>query len=184
MILVSALLGALVLVIALIVFLYNQLSGLRTMVREGWRGVDMQLKRRADLVPRLIESVSGYMLNERDLLDHVTELRTKSMLDHEPLEKQEAENALTGGLARLFAVVESYPDIKADRHFRDLQRQLAEIESQIQLTRRFYNGTVRNLNIAIQTFPSYLVARWFAFKTASFFEILQPAEGALPKVKC
>ena len=152
------------------------------MVHEGWSGIEVQLKRRTHLIPNLVETVKGYMGHERGLLEQVTALRSESMITHDMPQKQEVENALTGGLARLFARVENYPDLKADRHFQELQRQLAEIEDQIQLARRYYNGTVRNLNIAIQTFPSNLVARWFAFETAAFFEILQPAERALPAV--
>ena len=183
MILVFVLLIAAVLVTILIIFLYNQLVRLRTMVQEGWSGIDVQLKRRTNMIPNLIETIKGYLKHERELLEQVTQLRSQSMLTHEMPEKQEVENALTAGLARLFAVVESYPDLKADQHFQQLQHQLSGIEDQIQLARRYYNGTVRNLNIAIQTFPSNIVARWFAFETASFFEILQPAERALPTVK-
>ena len=115
-------------------------------------------------------------------MDQVTRLRSESMLTHELPKKQDVENALTSGLARLFTLVENYPDLKADRNFQILQHQLAEIEDQIQLTRRYYNGTVRSLNVAIKTFPSSIVARWLAFETVSFFEILQPADQAVSKV--
>jgi LemA protein len=182
MILVPVLLIAAVLVASLVIFLYKQLVRLRTMVREGWSGIDVQLKRRTNLIPNLVETIKGYMGHERALLEKVTELRSQSMRVHDLPQKQEVENALTGGLARLFAIIENYPDLKADQHFQELQHQLAGIEDQIQLSRRYYNGTVRNLNIAIETFPSSIVARWFAFETASFFEILQPADRALPKV--
>jgi LemA protein len=182
MILVPVLLIAAVLVASLGIYLYNQLVRLRTMVREGWSGIDVQLNRRTNLIPNLVETIKGYLGHERALLEKVTELRSQSMRVHDLPQKQAVENALTGGLARLFAIIENYPDLKADQHFQELQHQLAEIEDQIQLSRRYYNGTVRNLNIAIETFPSSIIARWFAFETASFFEILQPAERALPKV--
>lgn len=182
MILVFVLLSTSVLVAALITFLYKQLVRLRSMVHEGWRGVDTQLTRRAHLIPKLIETVNGYLDHNQELLEQVIRLRSQSMRVHELPQKQEIENALTSGLARLFAVVEDYPDLKADRHFQAIQHQLAGIEDRIQLTRRYYNGTVRNLNIAIETFPSSIVARWLAFETASFFEFLQPADQALSKV--
>jgi len=166
----------------LLVVLYNRLVRLRNMVREGWSGIDVQLKRRANLIPNLVDTVKGYMGHERDLLEKVTELRSQSLQTGNLGKKQRVENALTGGLARLFAVAEGYPDLKANQNFQDLQHQLADIEDQIQLARRYYNGTVRNLNTAIETFPGNLVAEWFAFKTADFFEIDQPGDRAVPKV--
>lgn len=165
-----------------LIVLYNRLVRLRNMVREGWSGIDVQLKRRANLVPNLVETVKGYMGHERDLLEKVTELRSNSVRAGDMAQKQQAENALAGGLARLLAVAENYPDLKADENFQDLQQQLAAIEDQIQLARRYYNGTVRNLNIAIESFPSNLVAGWFAFQPAAFFEIEAPGDRAVPTV--
>ena len=112
----------------------------------------------------------------------MTELRSQSLKTGKLSEKQRVESALTGGLARLFAVAEGYPDLKANQNFQDLQKQLSDIEDQIQLARRYYNGTVRNLNIAIESFPGNLVAGWFAFQPAEFFEIEEPADRAVPKV--
>ena len=175
-------LGGVGLLAMLLIVLYNRLVRLRNMVREGWSGIDVQLKRRANLIPNLVETVKGYMGHERDLLEKVTELRSQSMQTGNLGEKQRVENALTGGLARLFAVAESYPDLKANQNFQDLQHQLADIEDQIQLSRRYYNGTVRNFNTAIESFPGNLVAGWFAFQTAEFFEIDQPGDRAVPKV--
>ncbi|HSO20154.1 MAG TPA: LemA family protein [Desulfosarcina sp.] len=177
----SILVGAGLLVLVLIV-LYNRLVLLRNMVREGWSGIDVQLKRRANLIPNLVETVKGYMGHERDLLQKVTELRSQSMQAGGVGEQQRVENALSGGLARLFAVAEGYPDLKANQNFQDLQVQLSAIEDQIQLARRYYNGTVRNLNIAIESFPGNLVAGWFAFQPAEFFEIEDAADRAVPKV--
>jgi LemA protein len=176
------LLGGAGLVALLLIVSYNRLVRLRNMVREGWSGIDVQLKRRANLIPNLVETVKGYMGHERDLLEKVTDLRSRSMHAGSLGEKQLAENALTGGLARLFAVAEAYPELKASQNFQDLQQQVSEIEDQIQLARRYYNGTVRNLNIAIESFPGNLVAGWFAFQTAEFFEAEDPADRAVPTV--
>ena len=176
------LIGGAGLVVLLLIVLYNRLVRLRNMVREGWSGIDVQLKRRANLIPNLVETVKGYMGHERDLLEKVTRLRSQSLQAGDLGEKQRVESALTGGLARLFAVAEGYPELKANQNFQDLQHQLSEIEDQIQLARRYYNGTVRNLNIAIESFPGNLVAGWFAFRTAEFFEIEDPGDRAVPKV--
>ncbi|MCB2147241.1 MAG: LemA family protein [Deltaproteobacteria bacterium] len=176
------LMGSATLAAVVLVVLYNRLVRLRNMVREGWSGIDVQLKRRANLIPNLVETVKGYMGHERDLLEKVTELRSRSLKTGDLSEKQQVESRLTGGLARLFAVAEGYPELKANQNFQDLQQQLAEIEDQIQLARRYYNGTVRNLNIAIESFPGNLVAGWFAFQTADFFEIEAPADRAVPTV--
>ena len=176
------LLGGAGVVALLLIVLYNRLVRLRNMVREGWSGIDVQLKRRANLIPNLVETVKGYMGHERDLLEKVTQLRSQSLKTGDLGEKQRVESALTGGLARLFAVAEGYPELKANQNFQDLQQQISEIEDQIQLARRYYNGTVRNLNIAIESFPGNLVAGWFAFQTAEFFEIEKPEDRAVPKV--
>ena len=182
MIILLLLLGGAGLVLLLLIVLYNRLVRLRNMVREGWSGIDVQLKRRANLIPNLVETVKGYMGHERDLLEKVTQLRSQSLQTGDLGEKQRVESALTGGLARLFAVAEGYPELKANQNFQDLQSQLSEIEDQIQLARRYYNGTVRNLNIAIESFPGNLVAEWFAFQTVEFFEIEDPGDRVVPKV--
>ncbi|MFO7715494.1 LemA family protein, partial [Desulfosarcina sp.] len=161
---------------------YNRLVRLRNMVREGWSGIEVQLKRRTNLIPNLVETVRGYMRHEGDLLEKVTQLRSRSLKTGDISQKQQVESALTGGLARLFAVAEGYPELKANQNFQDLQGQLADIEDQIQLARRYYNGTVRNLNTAIESFPGNLVAGWFAFQPADFFEIEEPADRAVPTV--
>ncbi len=176
------LLGGAGLLAVLLIVLYNRLVRLRNMVREGWSGIEVQLKRRANLIPNLVETVKGYMGHERGLLEKVTELRSQSMKAGDLSQKQQVESALTGGLARLFAVAEGYPDLKANQNFQDLQGQLSDIEDQIQLARRYYNGTVRNLNIAIESFPGNLVAGWFAFQPAEFFEIEEPGDRVVPKV--
>lgn len=126
--------------------IYNSLVRNRNMVREGWSGIDVQLKRRADLIPNLIETVKGYMIHERELLTRVTELRSRSMRAQDIGERTRAEGELSRTLVNLFAVAENYPALKANQNFLELQRQIADLEEQIQFSRRYYNGTVRNYN--------------------------------------
>ena len=163
--------------------IYNRLIRLRNLVKEGWSGIDVQLKRRANLVPNLIETVKGYMGHERELLSKVTELRAKSMGAREVGEKARLEGELSRSLANIFAVAEGYPDLKANQGFVDLQNQLSQIEEQIQMARRYYNGTVRNLNIQVESFPSNIVAGMFKFTEAEFFEIEDEGDRAVPEVK-
>ena len=163
--------------------IYNRLIRLRNLVKEGWSGIDVQLKRRANLVPNLIETVKGYMGHERELLSKVTELRAKSMGAREVGEKARLEGELSRSLANIFAVAEGYPDLKANQGFVDLQNQLSQTEEQIQMARRYYNGTVRNLNIQVESFPSNIVAGMFKFTEAEFFEIEDEGDRAVPEVK-
>jgi LemA protein len=154
------------------------------MSEEAWSGIDVQLKRRADLVPNLIETVKGYAAHERGVLEEVTELRTKAQAvppgDVEARAK--AESALSLGLGRLLAVAENYPDLKASANFLELQRELANIESEIQMSRRYYNGAVRNLNTMVESVPSNLVANQFKFEKREYFEIVEPGDRAVPQV--
>jgi len=182
MIFFFSLLGIAAALVFWFVAVYNSLIRLRNMKEEGWSGIDVQLKRRSNLIPNLLETVKGYMGHERSVLEKVTELRTRSMNATSVGSKIEAESALTMSLGRLFAVAENYPDLKASQNFQDLQKQLAEIEDQIQMARRYYNGTVRNLNVGIETFPNSIVANMFNFEKAVFFEIEDEAERAVPKV--
>ncbi len=174
-------------VAALLVFwgiaIYNKLVRNRNLVMEGWSGIDVQLKRRANLIPNLIESVKGYMGHEKGVLTEVTELRAKSMAAAAPGARGQAEGALGRALANLFAVAENYPDLKANQSFLDLQSQLAEIEEQVQLARRYYNGATRNLNILVESFPSNLIAGFFKFVQAEYFEIEDEGDRAVPEVK-
>lgn len=165
-----------------LIALYNKLVRNKNLVAEGWSGIDVQLKRRTDLIPNLLESVKGYMKHERELLSEVTRLRSESMQTQDVNAKSQVENALSRSLANLFAVAENYPDLKANQNFLDLQKQLGEIEDQIQMARRYYNGTVRNFNILIESFPSNLIARQFQFTQASFFELEAETDKAVPKV--
>jgi LemA protein len=164
------------------VSIYNRLVRNRQMVQEGWSGIDVQLKRRADLIPNLIETVKGYMGHEKGVLEKVTELRAQSMRAQTPGEKGQVEGALGAALANLFAVAENYPDLKASQNFMDLQKSLADVEEQIQLSRRYYNGAARNLNILVGSFPSNIVANMFQFLPAEYFEIEDAADRAVPKV--
>jgi LemA protein len=176
------LLGVVVVLLIWAVSLYNKLVTNKNLVAEGWSGIDVQLKRRNDLIPNLIESVKGYMGHERGVLDQVTELRTKSQAAQSVGDKARVEGAMGAALANLFAVAENYPDLKASQNFMELQKSLADIEDQVQLARRYYNGTARNFNILIQSFPSNLMASAFGFTTVEYFEIEDAAERAVPKV--
>lgn len=178
----AALLAALVAVALYAIAIYNGLVKKRQMVEEGWSGIDVQLKRRSNLIPNLLESVKGYMGHERELLEKITELRAGAANAGDTAERGRLEGALSGALGRLFAVAENYPDLKANQNFLDFQDALEEIESEIQLSRRYYNGAVRNLNVQVESFPSNLVANQFNFIKAEFFELEDPDERAVPKV--
>ena len=161
---------------------YNGLVNLRNMMQEGWSGIDVQLKRRFDLIPNLVETVKGYAAHEKETLQNVTEARTAvTNAGSDTGARLQAENMLTGTLRTLFAVAESYPDLKANTNFLQLQEQLANIENDLQMARRYYNGTVRNLNNGIQKFPAVLIARSFGFKEATFFQVEEEAKQT-PKV--
>ena len=161
---------------------YNRIQSNDEAVIAAWGDVEAAYQRRADLIPNLIESVKGYMGHERGVLDQVTELRTKSQAAQGVADKARVEGAMGAALANLFAVAENYPDLKASQNFMELQKSLADIEDQVQLARRYYNGAARNFNILIQSFPSNLIASAFKFTTVEYFEIEDAAERAVPKV--
>ena len=169
--------------IAWMIGIYNKLVKLRNHKEEGWSGVDVQLKRRHDLVGNLVSSVKGYMVHERGVLDEVTKHRADSQRAQSVSESSAAESGMLGALGRLFAVMENYPDLKANVNVLDLQKSLQELEEAIQMSRRYYNGTVRDLNILVQTFPVNLVARSFGFMEAEFFELDNVEERNAPVVK-
>jgi LemA protein len=175
-------LAALVVAVIWAIAIYNRLVKLRNMSEEGWSGIDVQLKRRADLVPNLVETVKGYAGQERQVLTRVTELRNRSLAAGSVAEHNATEGALSRALANLFAVAEAYPELKSNENFRELQDDLDKLETELQQARRYYNGTVRNLNIAVESFPSNLVARLFGFGKAEFFEIEEPDDRAVPQV--
>ena len=163
------------------VVIYNRLVRQRNMVREGWSGIDVQLRRRTDLVPNLVETVKAYAAHERNLFEEVTARRASSIAADNVKGQEDAERALKGALGKLFALAEAYPQLKADQNFRKLQDQLAEIEDELQMARRYYNGTVRDLNINIQSFPDVLLARPLGFREAPYFEIDDEA-AAVPVI--
>jgi LemA protein len=169
-------------VIGYLVYAYNALVKLKNLVSEGWSGIDVQLKRRADLIPNLIETVKGYAAHEDKLFRDIADLRAKSIAGGTVAEQSAVGQAMSAALGRLFAIAEAYPELKADANFRDLQEKLAGIEDEIQLSRRYYNGAVRNLNTMIESFPSNFVANYFKFEKSEFFEIGDPAEREVPKV--
>jgi LemA protein len=164
------------------VAIFNRLVRQRNLMREGWSGIDVQLKRRTDLVPNLVEAVKGYAAHERGVFEDVAARRTASIAADSVPDQAAAERALRGSLGRLFAIAEGYPELKASKNFLELQEQLAQIEDQIQMARRYYNGTVRNLNISIQSFPSNLVAAVLGFRQEPFFELDDRGEAAAPAV--
>ncbi len=182
MTMIFIILGLMVAVLFYGVTAYNNLVRKKTSVEEGWSGIETQLKRRANLIPNLVETVKGYASHERATLEEVTQLRVQTMQTQGIAERGQKEGQLTAALGRLFAVAESYPELKANDNFLSLQRDLAETEDQIQMARRYYNGTVRNLNISVETFPSNLIANAFSFSKAEFFEIDDDADRAVPKV--
>ncbi|MBU2490279.1 MAG: LemA family protein [Proteobacteria bacterium] len=162
---------------------YNKLVRLRNMAQEAWSGVDVQLKRRVNLIPNLVETVKGYAAHEQKLLTRVTQLRQKSLAAGTVKEQEAVENELSRALGGILAVAEAYPDLKANQNFLDLSGQLAGVEEQIQLARRYYNGAARNLNIAVEAVPTNILASLFHFSRMDFFEIEDPGDRALPQVK-
>lgn len=176
-------LAVIIFVVLWAIFTYNRLITLRNRAKEAWSDIDVQLKRRYNLIPNLVETVKGYMQHERNVLENVTKARTAAMsASGTPLEKAENENILSNTLKTLFAVAENYPDLKANANFLDLQRELADTENKIQASRRFYNTTVRDLNTKIESFPARLVAGGFGFSQMKFFEVDSGAEREPVKV--
>ena len=157
------------------VAIYNSLVALRARVDEAWSDITVQLKRRIDLIPNLVETVKGYASHESGVLSAVTEARANALNAQGVKETAAAENQIEGALKSIFAVAESYPDLKASANFLELQRELVDTEDKIQASRRFYNGGVRDLNIKIQQFPSSIVASLFKFENREFFEVEDPA---------
>lgn len=160
-----------------LVFSYNRLVSLRLRAKEAISDIEVQLKRRYDLIPNLVEAVKGYMTHERGVLENVTKARAAvSQNSGNPIERAKSENILSETLKTLFAVAENYPDLKASANFLDLQRELSDTENKIQAARRFYNTTVMELNNAIQVFPTNLMARPFGFKEEAFFDAPEAEE--------
>ena len=172
------LLGLIVAFLLFLVFKYNGFITLRNRAKEAWADIDVQLKRRYDLIPNLVNTVKGYPTHESTAFEKVSEARSLAMQAGTPKEKGEAENMLTGTLKSLFAISEAYAELKANTNFLQLQNELSDTENKIQAARRFYNGNVRDLNTAIQTFPGNLIARMFKFTDMEFFQL---EEGSAEK---
>ena len=172
--------------VALLVFytvvVYNSLIRKRNRAKEAWSDIDVQLKRRYNLIPNLVNTVKGYATHERELFENVTKARTQAMQASSVVDKSKAENALAGTLKTLFAVSENYPQLKASVNFVELQRELRDTEDKIQASRRFYNTNVRDLAIKIESFPSNIIAGMFNFKKMELFEI-EEGERSVPKVE-
>jgi len=164
---------------------FNNFIKRKNQVDEAWSGIDVQLKRRADLIPNMLETVKGYMSHEKDTLDAVTRARAAihGAGDASPQERSKLEGILSGALGKLIAVAENYPDLKANTTFLEFQGALQSVEDEIQMSRRYYNGAVRNLNVAVESFPSNLVANMFSFVKKEYFELENEADRAVPNVK-
>ena len=169
--------------LAFVGLMYNSLVGLRVRADSAWSDIDIQLKRRHDLIPNLVETVRGYAGHEKSTFENVTKFRSMAMQATGPAERAQAEGQLTTALKSLFAVAENYPQLRASENFSSLQKSLAEIEDNLQNARRYYNAVVRDLNTSIQVFPKNLVAGMFGFQPRAFFELDAAAEREAPAVK-
>ncbi|KPJ57108.1 hypothetical protein AMJ49_02295 [Parcubacteria bacterium DG_74_2] len=182
----SIILIVIVLIIFWMILTYNDLVKLRNRTKEAWADIDVQLKRRYDLIPNLVETVKGYASHEKEVFEKVTQARASAISAEksgDPKKIAEAENFLAGTLKTLFAVAENYPNLRASDNFLELQKELSDTENKIQASRRFYNGNVRDLNIKVESFPASIIASLFNFKKMDLFELVEAAERETPKVK-
>ena len=175
-------LGVLFLIVVFLIGMYNGLVRLKVTCDDAWADIDVQLKRRYDLIPNLVETVKGYAAHERGTLEAVINARNRAMTATGPADKAQAENVLSGALKSLFALAEAYPQLRAIESFTSLQNSLSQIEDTVQNARRYYNAVVRDLNTKIQQFPTNIFAGMLGFKTREFFEVSAPAEREAPKV--
>lgn len=180
LVVLGLLLSVLLIVVFFIIIIYNKLVRLRTTVKSSWSDIDVQLKKRYDLVPNLVETVKGYASHEKSVFEKVTQARSQAMRASSPAEKSKAENMFTDTLKSLFAVAEAYPELKANVNFQHLQSQLSELENSIESARRYYNAVVRDYNILTETFPSNFVAGQFRFEKEEFFELEEPGVERKP----
>ena len=179
----TVILVVLALVVVWAIYAYNHFVTLVNRGKEAWADIQVQLKRRYDLIPNLVSSVKGYATHESSAFENVTKARSAAMGATAPADKAQAENMLSGALKSLFAVSEAYPDLKANQNFLQLQKELADTEDKIQASRRFYNGTVRDLNTSIQSFPSNVIASTFHFAPMDLFELADADAAAREPVK-
>jgi LemA protein len=163
--------GIIALLVIVLAAMYNRFVSLVNRTKEAWSDIEVQLKRRYDLIPNIVETVKGYAAHESSAFENVTKARSAAMGAQTPAEHGKAENMLTGALKSLFAVSEAYPDLKANQNFLHLQQELSDTENKIQAARRFYNGNVRDLNTGIESFPGNVIAGMFGFKAQEFFDI-------------
>jgi LemA protein len=175
-------LGVLVLIVVFLIGMYNSLVRLKVTCDNAWADIDVQLKRRYDLIPNLVETVKGYAGHEKGTLEAVINARNRAMTATGPADKAQAENMLSGALKSLFALAEAYPQLRAIESFTSLQNSLTQIEDTVQNARRYYNAVIRDLNTKIQQFPTNIFAGMLGFKTREFFEVSAPAEREAPKV--
>ena len=175
-------LGVLVVIVVYLISMYNGLVRLKVTCDNAWADIDVQLKRRYDLIPNLVETVKGYAAHEKGTLEAVINARNRAMSATGPADKAQAENMLSGALKSLFALAEAYPQLRAIESFTSLQNTLTQIEDTVQNARRYYNAVVRDLNTKIQQFPTNIFAGMLGFKTREFFEVSAPAEREAPKV--
>src|SRR5262250_3523351 len=175
-------LGVLVLIVIFLIGMYNGLVRLKVQCDNAWADIDVQLKRRYDLIPNLVETVKGYAAHEKDTLEGVINARNRAMSATTPADKAQAENMLTGALKSLFALAEAYPQLRAIESFTSLQNSLSQIEDTVQNARRYYNAVVRDLNTKIQQFPTNIFAGMLGFKPREFFEVASTTEREAPKV--
>lgn len=178
------LLAVIIALLGYAVIIYNKLVKNRQLAEEGWSGIDVQLKRRANLIPNMLETVKGYMSHEKDTLEAVTNARAAvhGAGNAGPAERSKLEGILSGALGKLIAISESYPDLKANTTFLEFQDALQSVEDEIQLSRRYYNGAVRNLNVAVESVPSNIIANMFGFIKKEYFELDNEADRAVPNV--
>ncbi len=164
--------------------IYNGLVKARQMAEEAWSGIDVQLKRRSDLIPNLVETVKGFASHEKETLSQVIQMRTQAqgVASGDVAGRAAAEGMLSQALGKLFAVAEAYPDLKANENFLELQRSLETVEGEIQMSRRYYNGSARDLNVRVESFPSNLIANNFGFQMAAYFELEDPQDRENPQV--
>ena len=173
----------LLVVVGIVIGMYNSLVGLRVRADNAWSDIDVQLKRRHDLIPNLVETVKGYAAHEKGTFENVAKFRSMAMQATGPADRAAAEGQLTMALKSLFAVAEQYPQLQASGQFQSLQNSLNEVENSLQESRRYYNAVVRDLNTKIATFPSNIIAGMFGFTPRQFFELTAPAEREAPAVK-
>ena len=182
MIVLWVILGVIVLAVLYVIGIYNSLVALANQVKNAWSQIDVQLKRRYDLIPNLIETVKGYMQHERQTLENITAARSRAMGSGGMADKAKAEGALTDAISKFFVVAENYPDLKANQNFMALQEELKSTENKIAFSRQSYNDQVLFFNNKIQMFPSNVIAGMFNFKTQEYFQVENPAERQAPKV--